>query len=318
MGTKKTGLIKQRASVSKRVLPDKKSAKVIPPKGEKPSDRSKAKSSAAKSIAKVNKPSKFRKRAEEKLKSKTTQSKVMSDKETKQLIHELQVHQIELEMQNDERGKAAEALLDIEKKFRFLVENAPDAIFVQTRGRFVYLNPAALPLFGAESPEQLLGQPVMDRIHTDYHKQVSERIRLLNEEKKAVPNSEQIYLRIDGSQVHVEVSAVPITFGGDDGALVFVRDITERKQAEALMKLRYDLVEYAGTHSLEELLQKTLDEIGALTNSPIGFYHFVEPDQKTLSLQAWSTRTEKEFCTAKGKGMHYADRQGRGMGGLCS
>jgi PAS domain S-box-containing protein len=83
------------------------------------------------------------------------------------------------------------------------------------------------------------------------------------------------------------------------------RDITERKQAEAVMKLRYDLMEYAGTHSLEEFLQKTLDEIGALTNSPIGFYHFVEPDQKTLSLQAWSTRTEKEFCTAKGKGMHY-------------
>ncbi|MBM4050649.1 MAG: PAS domain S-box protein, partial [Planctomycetes bacterium] len=34
-------------------------------------------------------------------------------------------------------------------------------------------------------------------------------------------------------------------------------------------------------------------------------YHFVEPDQKTLSLQAWSTRTVREFCTAKGKGLHY-------------
>jgi PAS domain S-box-containing protein len=167
------------------------------------------------------------------------------------------------------------------------------------------LNPAALTLFGAESPEQLLGQPVMDRIRPDYHEEMSERIRPLTEEKKAVPNLEQIYLRIDGGQVHVEVSAVPITFGGDDGALVFVRDITERTQAEAVMKMRYDLMEYAGTHSLEELLQKTLDEIGVLTNSPIGFYHFVESDQKTLSLQAWSTRTVKEFCSAKGKGMHY-------------
>jgi PAS domain S-box-containing protein len=84
-----------------------------------------------------------------------------------------------------------------------------------------------------------------------------------------------------------------------------VQDITERKRLQDVVKLRLDLMEYAGTHSLEELLQKTLDEIGALTNSPIGFYHFVEPDQKTLSLQAWSTRTVKEFCTAKGKGMHY-------------
>ncbi|MBV5331937.1 GAF domain-containing protein, partial [bacterium] len=32
---------------------------------------------------------------------------------------------------------------------------------------------------------------------------------------------------------------------------------------------------------------------------------FVEPDQKTLSLQAWSTRTLEEFCKAEGKGLHY-------------
>jgi diguanylate cyclase (GGDEF)-like protein/PAS domain S-box-containing protein len=53
-------------------------------------------------------------------------------------------------------------------------------------------------------------------------------------------------------------------------------------------------------------MQQALDEIGHATASPIGFYHFVEPDQKTLSLQAWSTRTEKEFCKAEGKGMRYS------------
>jgi signal transduction histidine kinase len=45
--------------------------------------------------------------------------------------------------------------------------------------------------------------------------------------------------------------------------------------------------------------------IGALTDSPIGFCHFVEPDQNTLSLAAWSTRTVKDFCSAKGQGTHY-------------
>jgi signal transduction histidine kinase len=52
-------------------------------------------------------------------------------------------------------------------------------------------------------------------------------------------------------------------------------------------------------------MQKALDEICTLTTSPIGFYHFVEEDQKTLSLQAWSTRTLEEFCQAEGKGLHY-------------
>ena len=83
-------------------------------------------------------------------------------------------------------------------------------------------------------------------------------------------------------------------------------DVTERKLAEELIRVRLGLLEFAASHSLDELLQKTLDEIGVLTHSPIGFYHFVENDQKTLSLQAWSTRTEKEFCKAKGKGRHYS------------
>jgi len=35
-------------------------------------------------------------------------------------------------------------------------------------------------------------------------------------------------------------------------------------------------------------------------------YHFVERDQKTLTLQAWSTRTRTEFCKAEGQGLHYS------------
>jgi PAS domain S-box-containing protein len=65
-------------------------------------------------------------------------------------------------------------------------------------------------------------------------------------------------------------------------------------------------MEFAATDSLEEILQKTLDEVGEITESPIGFYHFVEDDQQTLSLQAWSTRTVQEFCTARAKGSHYS------------
>lgn len=80
-------------------------------------------------------------------------------------------------------------------------------------------------------------------------------------------------------------------------------------KAEKIIAARLKLSRYALAHSMPALLQKTLDEVCDLTDSCIGFYHFVEPDQKTLSLQMWSTRTLKEFCHAEGAGMHYGIEQ---------
>lgn len=87
------------------------------------------------------------------------------------------------------------------------------------------------------------------------------------------------------------------------------QDITERKQAESMIEARLRLIEFSAGHSLKELLEKTLDEVCLMTDSPIGFYHFVESDQLTLSLQAWSTRTMQEYCKAEGYGLHYPVEQ---------
>jgi PAS domain S-box-containing protein len=90
------------------------------------------------------------------------------------------------------------------------------------------------------------------------------------------------------------------------GAVLIFRDRTEEHLAQRLVETRLSLIQYAATHTLDELLTRALDEVGAFVQSPIGFYHFVEPDQKTLSLQQWSSRTLQEFCQAEGKGLHYA------------
>ena len=104
-------------------------------------------------------------------------------------------------------------------------------------------------------------------------------------------------------------------FKGESGArrpsiaAGMIMDITERKRADELAAIRLRLQEFAAAHTLDDLLRTTLDEAEILSGSQVGFYHFVQPDQETLSLQAWSTRTEAEFCRAEGKGQHYAVRQ---------
>ena len=80
---------------------------------------------------------------------------------------------------------------------------------------------------------------------------------------------------------------------------------TERKQSEELLHASLRLSEYALNHTLDELLTKTLDEAERLTGSEVGFFHFLEADQKTLLLQNWSSNTLQNMCTAEGKGQHY-------------
>ncbi|MBN2544443.1 MAG: GGDEF domain-containing protein [Spirochaetes bacterium] len=84
------------------------------------------------------------------------------------------------------------------------------------------------------------------------------------------------------------------------------KDIESRKETEKIIRLRLRIWEYAVTHTLKELMQKALDEIEELTGSLIGFYHFVDENEKSLTLQAWSTRTKAVFCKAEGEGMHYS------------
>ena len=82
-------------------------------------------------------------------------------------------------------------------------------------------------------------------------------------------------------------------------------EVLERQRAENILQARLRLVEFAESYPQEEFPQATLDELEALTGSTIGFYHLVDADQKTLSLQSWSTNTLQNMCTAEGKGRHY-------------
>jgi len=129
-----------------------------------------------------------------------------------------------------ELKQAEEVLRESEQRFRSLLDNAPDAIYVQTKECIAYVNRAMLQLLRAERPEQLLGQPVLDMVAPEWREIVRERMQQISTKDGPLPMLEEEYLRADKSRVGVEVTAVPAIFQGDRGALVFVRDITERKR----------------------------------------------------------------------------------------
>ncbi len=117
--------------------------------------------------------------------------------------------------------------------FRVVAECCPVALFLQQDGRFLYLNPAAATLFGAVEPANLVGRPVMDRIHPDCRETVAERIRDSLDKRVINARLEEKYLRLDGTVVDVEVTGTPVTVENRPAALVFAYDLTHRKAAVA-------------------------------------------------------------------------------------
>jgi len=157
------------------------------------------------------------------------------------------------------RKIAEEALHESEQRYRDLVELSTDAIMIHQEGRFVFVNSGTLELFKASDRKQLLGQPIIERVHPDYRNIVKNRVSQIIDRGKNVELIEEKFIRLDGTIIDVEVAAIPFIYQGRPAVQVIARDITQRLQTEAAIRIsedRYrDLVENSqdliSTHDLE-------------------------------------------------------------------
>jgi PAS domain S-box-containing protein len=131
-----------------------------------------------------------------------------------------------------ERKKAEDALRESELKYRELIENSPDAIVIYSKGEIILVNKGAVQLLAAGSSEELLGKKVLQFVHPDYRKMVTEQMKKMVADGIFLPLSEEVFVRTNGSKVVVEVKAMPIRFENQQAVQLIIRDITERKQAE--------------------------------------------------------------------------------------
>ena len=187
-----------------------------------------------------------------------------------------------------------------------IVQSSDDAIIGKTLdGVITSFNHGAERLYGF-SEREAIGQPVSILVphgREDDIPQILDTIR----SGGRVDHYETMRKRKDGVLIHVSLTVSPVldSKGRIVGASAIGRDITGQKRAENIRQARLHLLEYADSHSVDELLTATLDRLEALTESSIGFYHFLEADQHTITLQNWSTNTLSSMCAAEGKGSHY-------------
>ena len=130
-----------------------------------------------------------------------------------------------------ERKKAEEALRISEEKYRLVVENASDAIFIVQDGTIKFPNRTTLFLTGY-SEEELTSVPFLSCIYDDDKKMVNEmhRKQLQGQEVPAIYSFRII--KKSGEMAWVEANAVLVTWENSPAALSFLRDITVQKKLE--------------------------------------------------------------------------------------
>ncbi len=220
------------------------------------------------------------------------------------LVQSLRTHQIELELQNEELRKTHLELDALHSRYFDLYDLAPAAyVTVGENGLIAEANLAAAKLLGvARDP---LG------IYNFSHFILEEDQALYFRERKLIqgeePQSFELRMAKENGSAFwalLDMSALRKQ-GSEVHHRIMLSDITIRKQSAAVMAARSRLLQLKDSATSADLLRATIDEAEALTGSEVGFFHLVEADQVTLTLQAYSTNTTRNMCNATGAGLHY-------------
>jgi PAS domain S-box-containing protein/putative nucleotidyltransferase with HDIG domain len=135
----------------------------------------------------------------------------------------------------EEKQQAEHKLRESEEKYRSLVERANDGITVIQDGIIKYVNPRLAQLWGG-TVQEITQTPYTDYIDPDKLPTVLDRYNRRMKGEDVPPIYETVLRRKDGGKVYAELNAGAITYEGKVADLVFIRDISERKQVE--MELR--------------------------------------------------------------------------------
>jgi PAS domain S-box-containing protein len=168
-----------------------------------------------------------------------------------------------------ERKETEVALRESEKRYRLLVEQSPTGIAIHQDGKFVYVNPAGLAIFGVVEEAKIIGLPVLSIVHPDSRDEVIKRMSLISN-GMVVPPLEEKLLRVDGSVFIAEVIALSTSYNDRPAGQVIVWDITERKRAEVELIAAKEKAEESDRLK-SAFLANMSHEIRTPLNSIIGF-----------------------------------------------
>lgn len=202
-------------------------------------------------------------------------------------------------------------LRESEVFYRHLVELTPDAVVVHSKGKVVFVNPAAVRLIGAESAEQLIGRGVLEFIHPDSKKIVIARMVRMMIDKKPTPMIEEKFIDLKGRVLIAEVRTMPFLFEGKQAALTILHDITMQKQAQEEMKKSRDQLEAILTNVADGITAQDTSGRVIYANAAAARLVGFESAEQMLTATPADYLERFEMFDEKGKPFPFADLPGR-------
>lgn len=201
-----------------------------------------------------------------------------------------------------ERRRAEEALQESENRYRLLLENAGEAIFVAQEGRLKFVNRMTVELSG-RSEQELRSRPFIEFVHPDDRGFVMER-HLMRLRGEALPSRYAFRLMApDGRIPWVEVAAVLIDWDGKPATLNFLTDITERRRAEEALAQERFLLQALMNHVPDHVYFKDRDSrIIRISKALAQLFGVSDPAQAV-------GKTDFDFFTEEHARQAYEDEQ---------
>ena len=191
---------------------------------------------------------------------------------------------------------------EAEKELRILssaLEQSPVSVMItDAQGMVEYVNATFSSVTGY-ALQEAAGKPWRHIKSYDREDALTDRLTEISRSRKAW-HGDMLSRTQTGRDIWERTAVAPLIAenGNVTHFVVVMEDITERKMQEDAKLSSLRLNQMADHASLGEILDQGLEEGIRLTESTIGYLHFVNQEQQTIALQTWS-KTTIQNCSIK-------------------
>jgi PAS domain S-box-containing protein len=203
--------------------------------------------------------------------------RVKAEEELRATNEQLSASSEELRAQFDELADSEQRIRESEEQFRLIFDLANDAIVLSENGRFTRCNRKTLELFGCTDESEIIGHAVAEFSPEFQPDGMRSSGQVLTRDKRVLKGSplafEWVHSRRDGTPFTAEIALNRIDIRGKMFILSIIRDISDRKRAEAaanLARKKLNLMDKVTRHEIRNLITGIIGLVDMAYSMPAG------------------------------------------------